>query len=390
MLTALTGARILTPDEEIGPGTVLIEDGRILEVGQDVRPPPQATVTELPNLTLAPGFIDIHVHGGGGFSLATPDAEELRSYARWVVASGVTSFLASVVADTPDGGEVCLRAVAEVAGQVVGGANLVGAHLEGPFVNPRRSGALPQSWTRPPDVRLLCRLIDAAAGHLRVITVAPELAGAGAVQDEAMAAGCVVALGHSEAGYEDARKAFAAGARHLTHAFNAMRPLHHREPGLLGAALDSPSVTVELIADGVHVHPAAARLLLAAKGAANVALITDGVAPAGMSQGAFDTGGREARLSQGRVTLADGTLAGGAATMDIVVRNAVRWGLAPLPDVIRMAATVPARVLGLDGVKGRVAPGYDADLVALDGDLEVVTTWVGGDMLHDARQGGRE
>ncbi|MEE8347597.1 MAG: N-acetylglucosamine-6-phosphate deacetylase [Dehalococcoidia bacterium] len=388
MLTALTGARVLTPDEEIERGTVLIEDGRILEVGQDVRPPPQATITELPNVTLAPGFIDIHVHGGGGFSLATPDAEEIRAYARWVVAGGVTSFLASVVADTPDGGEACLRSVARVAGSVADGANLIGAHLEGPFVNPSRRGALPESWVRPPDAGLLRRFLDAAAGHLRVITVAPELAGAATVQDEATAAGCVVALGHSDAGYEEAQKAFAAGARHLTHAFNAMRPFHHREPGILGAALDSPMVTVELIADGVHIHPVAARLLLAAKGDANVALITDGVAPAGMSHGVFDTGGREARLSQGRVTLADGTIAGGAATMDVIVRNAVGWGLVPLSDAIRMASTVPARVLGLDGVKGRVAPGYDADLVALDGELDVVMTWVGGRCLHSGRDGG--
>lgn len=389
MLTALTGARILTPEEEIERGTVVIGDGRILAVGEDVQPPPEAAVTELPNATLAPGFIDMHVHGGGGFSLATPDPEEVRSYARWVVNKGVTSFLASVAADTPDEGEACLRGAAQVAGPVANGANLLGVHLEGPFVNPIRRGALPESWLRSPDVGLLRRFIDAAAGHLCVLTVAPELAGARAVQDEAVAAGCVVALGHSDASYEGAREAFAAGARHLTHAFNAMRPLHHREPGLLGAALDSPAVTVELIADGVHIHPAVARLLLLAKGGANVALITDGVAPAGLSQGVFRTGGREARLAQGRVTLADGTIAGGAATMDIIVRNVVEWGLASLSDAVRMASTVPARVLGLDGRKGRIAPGYDADLVALDEELEVVMTWVGGRMLQSAPKSRR-
>jgi N-acetylglucosamine-6-phosphate deacetylase len=214
-----------------------------------------------------------------------------------------------------------------------------------------------------------------------MLTMAPELAGARAILEEA-AAGCVVALGHSDVGYEGAREAFAAGARHLTHAFNAMRPFHHREPGLLGAALESHAVTVELIADGVHVHPAAARLLLAAKGAANVALVTDGVAPAGLSRGTFRTGGREARLSQGRVTLADGTIAGGAATMDVLFRNVVEWGLVPLADAVRMASTVPARVMGLEGRKGRIAPSYDADLVALDEELEVVMTWVGGQMLY--------
>ncbi len=382
MLTALTGARLLTPDEEIGHGAVVIEDGRILEVGARIDPPPGAAVTELPNLTLAPGFIDIHVHGGGGFSLATRDPDELRSYARWAVAAGVTSFLASVVADSPEDGEASLRAIAEAAGPITGGANLIGAHLEGPFVNPSRRGALPQSWLRSPDLPLLRRFTDAAAGHLRVLTMAPELPGARELLMEAVTAGCVVAVGHTDASYDQAREAFDAGARHLTHAFNAMRPLHHREPGPLGAALESDGVTVELIADGVHVHPAAARLLLHAKGAQNVALITDGVAPAGLPQDTFRTGGKEARLSRGRVTLPDGTIAGGGATMDTIVRKVVGWGLAPLADTIRMASTVPARVLGLEGHKGHLAAGYDADLVALDEDLGVVMTWVGGKAVH--------
>ncbi len=382
MLTALTGARLLTPEEEIERGTVVIEDGRILEAGAEVRAPPGAAVTELPNTILAPGFIDIHVHGGGGFSLATRDPEEIRSYARWVVAGGVTSFLASVVADTPEEGEASLRAIAEAAGAVASGASLTGAHLEGPFVNHVRRGALPESWLRAPDVTLLRRFIDAAGGHLRLLTMAPELPGAGAALEEAVRAGCAVALGHSDASYEQARQAFAAGARHLTHAFNAMRPLHHREPGPLGAALDSDGVTVELIADGVHVHPLAARLLLLAKGTTDVALVTDGVAPAGLPQGAFRTGGQEARLSRGRITLPDGTIAGGAATMDAVVRNVVEWGLAPLSEAVRMGSIVPARVLGLGERKGRIAAGYDADLVALDEELTVVGTWIGGQMVH--------
>jgi N-acetylglucosamine-6-phosphate deacetylase len=378
MIAALTGARVLTPDEEIEGGTVVIEDGRILEVGEGLRPPPQATVTELPDTTLVPGFIDIHVHGGGGFSLATRNPEEVRSYARWVIAKGVTSFLASVVADTPGEDEAYLRAAAQAAGPVSDGAELLGIHLEGPFVNAARRGALPESWLHAPDVDLFRRLTDAAGGHLRMLTLAPELAGARILLAEAAAAGCVVALGHSDASYEVAREAIAAGARHLTHAFNGMRPFHHREPGLLGAALESHAVTAELIADGVHVHPAAARLLLAAKGVANVALVTDGVAPVGLSEGTFHIGGREARLSQGRVTLADGTIAGSAATMDVLVRNVVEWGLVPLTEAVRMASTVPARIVGLEGRKGRIAPGYDADLVVLDNGLEVAMTCVRG------------
>lgn len=387
MLTALTAASILTPDEQIEGGTVLIEDGRILEVGSDVRPPPGAALTELPNATLVPGFIDIHVHGGGGFSLATRETDELHSYARRAVAGGVTSFLASVVADTPERAEAYLRAVSEAAGPVAEGAELIGAHLEGPFVSPVRRGALPEGWPHPPDLSLLRRFLDAAGGRLRLLTLAPELPGAGDLIAAALGAGCAVAVGHSDATYEQAREAFAAGASHLTHAFNAMRPFHHREPGPLGAALESPAATVELIADGVHLHPAAARLLLAAKGTSSVALITDAVPPAGLPEGGFRLGGREAGVSEGRVTLTDGTIAGGTATMDTVVRNVVEWGLASLPEAARMASTVPARVLGLESRKGRIAPGRDADLVALDDGLQVAMTWVGGQRVYTRPKG---
>ncbi len=377
MPTVLTGARILTPDDEIEGGSVIVEDGRIAEVAAGLSVPAGVEVVDLRGLTLVPGFIDIHVHGGGGFSLATRDAEEVRSYARWVVAHGVTSFVASIVGETPEDGEAALRAIAE-EGRADGGAELLGAHLEGPFVSPERRGALPERWLRPPGAGLLRRLMEAAGGRLRLITLAPELPGAAAVLEQAVRAGCVVAVGHSDATYEEARDAFARGARHLTHAFNAMRPFHHREPGPLGAALDSEGVTVELIADGVHVHRAAARIVVRTKGVDGVALVTDGVPPAGLSEGSFRIGGQGARLAEGRIALPDGTIAGSAATMDRVIRYAVEEGIATPAQAVRMASTVPAGVVGLGGRKGRIARGYDADLVALDSDLNVAMTWVAG------------
>ena len=383
MPTVLTGARILTPDDEIEGGSVIVEDGRIAEVAAGLSVPAGAEVVDLRGLTLAPGFIDIHVHGGGGFSLASGDVEELRSYARWVVAHGVTSFVASVVGDRPEDGEAALRAIAG-AGPAEGGAELLGAHLEGPFVSPERRGALPEGWLRPPGAGLLGRLLEAAGGRLRLITLAPELPGAAAVLELAVRGGCVVAVGHSDATYEEARDAFARGARHLTHAFNAMRPFHHREPGPLGAALDTEGVTVELIADGVHVHRAAARMVVRTKGVDGVALVTDGVPPAGLSEGSFRIGGRDARLAEGRVALPDGTIAGSAATMDRVIRYVVEEGIATPAQAVRMASTVPAGVLGLGGRKGRIARGYDADLVALDSDLNVAMTWVAGRVAHGA------
>ena len=383
MLKVLAGARVLTPDDEIDGGSVIVEGGRIAEVAAGLSPPAGAEVVGLSGLTLAPGFIDIHVHGGGGFSLATGDAEEVRSYARWVVAHGVTSFVASIVGETPEEGEAALRAIAE-AGPAGGGAELLGAHLEGPFVSAERRGALPEGWLRPPDAGLLRRLLEAAGGRLRLLTLAPELPGAGALLEQALRAGCVVAVGHSDATYQEARAAFARGARHLTHAFNAMRPFHHREPGPLGAALDAEGVTVELIADGVHVHRAAARMVVRTKGVDGVALVTDGVPPAGLIEGSFRIGGQRARLVKGKMALPDGTIAGSAATMDGVIRHVAGDGIATPAQAVRMASTVPAGVLGLAGRKGRIARGYDADLVALDSNLNVAMTWVAGRVMHGA------
>jgi len=382
MLTALTDARVLTPDEVIERGTVLIDGGRIVEMGPSVSLPPGAQVTRLPNLTLAPGFIDLHVHGGGGFGVATTDPEEIRSYARWVVTKGVTSFLATMCAADQEEALGFLRAGARAAGSIPDGASLLGVNLEGPFVSPFRRGALPESWPLPPDMRAFDGLVEAAGGHLRVMTLAPELPRADSVLRAALSRGVVAAVGHTDARYEEAARAFAAGASLLTHAFNAMRPFHHRDPGPVGAAADAPGAVVELIADGVHLHPATVGLLVRALGPERVALVTDGVTPAGMASGNFRVGGQEALLQDGRVLLADGTIAGSAATLDQAVRSIVRWGIADLPDAVRMASSVPAAVLGLGERKGRIAPGYDADLVALDGELEVVMTWVGGQMRH--------
>ena len=381
MTKVLAGARVLTPDNEIDDGCVIVEGGSIVEVAAGLSPPAGAEVVDLRGLTLAPGFIDIHVHGGGGFSLASGDAGEVLSYARWVVSHGVTSFVASIVGGTPEEGEAALRAIAE-AGRADGGAELLGAHLEGPFVSRERRGALPEGWLRPPDAGLLERYLEAAGGRLRLITLAPELPGAAALLKQAVRAGCVVAVGHSDSTYQEARDAFARGARHLTHAFNAMRPFHHREPGPLGAALDAQGVTVELIADGVHVHSAAARMLVRAKGIEGVVMVTDGVPPAGLSGGSFRIGGRGARPAEGRIALPDGTIAGSAATMERIVQHVVGEGIATAAQAVRMASTVPAGVLGLGGRKGRIARGYDADLVALDSELNVARAWVAGRVLH--------
>ena len=383
MAGAITNARILTPDESFEPGSIVFDDeGRIAAVGANLDPPPRIEITDARGLTLVPGFVDIHVHGGGGFSLATDDPEEMRSYARWVVSHGVTSFVATICAGTLQEGLGFVRTAAASTDFVGGGANILGVNLEGPFVSPDRRGALPASWPAAAEVREFERLATAADGRLRLMTLAPEVANAQKVISTAVARGVTVSVGHSDADYDKALFAFESGASHVTHAFNAMRPFHHRDPGVVGAALDSPGVTVEVIADGIHLHSATVNMLVKAFTPDRVALITDGVPPAGVDHGKFRLGDEEATLAGNRVLLRDGTIAGSAATMAGIVRNVVKWVVADLSDAVRMASTVPARVVGFSDRKGRLATGYDADIIALDSDISVAMTWVGGRLVY--------
>ena len=381
--TLLRGGLIDLPDGGTKTVDVLLTGDRIEVVAPGLDAPDGAVTWDASGLTLAPGFIDVHVHGGGGFSLITGDVSEIESYARWVVSRGVTSFLATVCADSLEAGLRAVGVAASVTGPVEGGATVLGVNLEGPFVSPERPGALPPAWMRAPNDETLRRLMDAAGGALRVMTVAPELEGAVHVIETLVQSGVRVSVGHTDATYEQARTAFEAGASHVTHAFNAMRPLHHREPGPLVAALGFDGVTVEVIADGVHLHPATVSLLVRAFGPERVCLVTDAVSPAGLGEGSFRIGGHEARLEGGSIRLPDGTIAGSAATMDAVVRNVVSSGVADLADAARMASATPARALGLDTWKGAIAPGYDADIVVLNGALDVAATWVGGRLVYE-------
>jgi N-acetylglucosamine-6-phosphate deacetylase len=383
MLAALLNARVLTPDEELAGATVVVRDGRIEAAGVGLAPPAGARTFDLAGLTLAPGFIDIHVHGGGGFSLITEDPNEIRSYARWVVSRGVTGFLATLVGAPLPQMKRWLAAAAEAGEDVDGGARSLGVHLEGPFVNPARRGALPAEGVRPPDVPEFLALAEAAKGRLKVITLAPELPGAAGVVSAARQRGVAVSMGHTDATYEQALEAIEWGVHQATHCFNGMRPFHHRDPGCLGAILSSPSLSAEFIADGVHVHPGAMALLLAAKSPQGTILVTDGIAAAGLEDGSYSLAGEAIQVRGGVASLPDGTLAGSAATMDQVLRNVVRLGLAPLGEAVRMASTNPAAALGLGQRLGRIAPGFAADLVALDDGLEVAMTFVGGQPVHD-------
>jgi len=378
----LAAEAVFTPAERLAPGWVHVRDGRIVAAGAGA-PPVARPALRLPaGATLAPGYIDLHVHGGGGDQVG-PDPHGVAGVARFHARHGTTALLATTVPAPEDELLATVRAVAAAARRAEpDAARVLGCHLEGPFVSPERPGALDVRHLRAPDPALLHRFLDAGAGSVQCVVIAPELPGALQLISEAADEGVVVSVGHSDATHAEALAGFDCGARAATHLFNAMRPLHHREPGIAGAALTAPRVTAELIADGVHLHPATLRLAHAAKGPHRLTLITDAMQAAGLPDGEYALGGRPIAVRGGEARTAEGSLAGSTLTMDRAVRVAVEEAGIPLPDALAMASATPAEVLGLAGVKGRIAAGADADLVVLDEELRAIGTMVAGRWAH--------
>ncbi len=379
----LEHARVLTPAEEL-EGSVLVLDGRIAQVGGEPPAGVEPRRLDLAGNWLIPGFIDLHVHGGGGAQFTSASVEQCLKAARVHAEHGTTSLLATTVTAAPEQLAQAVRAIARAAEADDGsGAALLGCHLEGPFLNPKRCGAMDPAWMRRPDRDELGGLIDAGGGCVKLVAVAPELPGALELVAFARDHGIIAAVGHSDATYEEANAAFDAGARHAIHLFNAMRPFHHREPGIVGAALERRGVSCELIADGHHVHPSALRLASAMKGTGGAALVTDAVEAAGMPDGSYRLGEAEIRVAGGRAVLADrDSLAGSTLTMDAAVRGAVELIGVPLPDAVTMATATPAKVIGLQDQLGRIAPGYRADMTVLDEGLGVRATIRRGEFIY--------
>jgi N-acetylglucosamine-6-phosphate deacetylase len=373
----LINGRLALPGGELRRGWLRVEGGRIAALGEGDAPGPGR---DLGGALLAPGFIDVHVHGAAGAEFLDADPAERAAILRAHARGGTTGLLATTVTASH---ERLLRAVQALAAAepVDGGAALLGIHLEGPYLCERHRGAQDPAHLRPPDRAELDALL--AAGPVRLVTLAPELPGAPETIGRLAGAGVVASVGHTDATYAQAMAAFDAGARHATHLFNGMRPFHHREPGVIGAALDRDDVTCELICDGEHVDPAAIRLVHRLKGAGRSVLVTDAMSAAGLGDGEYRIGDLPVRVRGGRAELADSeTLAGSTLTMGAAVRNAVRLAGLPLADALRMASATPARVLGLEGSKGALAPGFDADLVVLDDALAVTATMVAGAWVH--------
>ncbi len=329
----------------------------------------------------APGFLDVHIHGAGGHDVMEGTDVALAAVSKTIAAHGTTSFVATTV--TADSSAICRSAegISKYMGrQRIAGdsrAEVLGIHFEGPFINPVRRGVQPAEFIQLPSAELLGKFINAAGGHAQILTIAPELLGAMPCIDAARASGLVVAKGHTDATYEQARAAIARGAHHATHVYNAMRPFSHRDSGVIGAVLTTPELTAELIADGVHVDETAVRLLLQAKGAGGVILISDGISATGMPDGKYALGTVEVTVSGGICRDRDGRLAGSTLTLDRALRNIVALG-ASVGDAVRMLTLNPAKLLGIEFKKGALRTGADADIVLLDEALNVTRVWTRG------------
>jgi len=372
----LCDARLIDVTTDIACGSITIDGTRIQSVERpEYSPGKQENIIDATGMIVMPGFIDVHTHGGGGYNLHTTDADEIRAYIRWAPETGVTSFLVAIVGVPDSIPEQQIRTAIEVLrDDLFLGAEPAGIHLEGPYINVARRGAHKPSWLRLPDESETERLLALTGGYLRLLTVAPELPGAAAMIRRLVDAGIIVSMGHTDATYEQAQEAIELGITHVTHCFNAMRPLLHRAPGPLAAVAESKRVRGELIADGVHVHPAAMNVLVKLLGPERTIVITDALAAAGVPNTTFDFAGQPARVIRGAARLFDGTITGSVLTMDQALRNVLKMTEVSLQQAVGMLTINPAHAAHLSHRKGCLQPGYDADLLIFDQSLVLQAT----------------
>jgi len=373
--TVILAEALFAPEETRGPVAVSVRDGRIEAISRKV--PSAREVVDVRPWRLAPGYIDIHSHGFSGSDVTSGTEADLWAMARALPATGVTAFLPTIASTGP---AQTRRQVERIAAAMraadARAAEILGIRLEGPFINPAKKGAQNEAAIRSPDPAELSRLAE--IGPIRMVDFAPEVDGAHALLGVLRERGILACIGHTAASYEQALEAIDAGVRHCTHLFNAMSPLDHRAPGVAGALLVDERATLEIIADGVHVHPAIIRLAIAARGAEAVALITDALSATGLGEGEHSFDGRRVSLRDGVMRLLDGTIAGSVLTMDQAVRNVVNLVGCSWPDAVRMASLSPANIAGIADRKGQLKPGADADFVVLDDAGEVRQTWHAG------------
>ena len=384
----LSGGDVIFPDGVMHGGVIVIENASITEIDHrdEFKSLESDHVIDCKDSFVCPGFIDLHNQGGNGFSVMDGSEESIYGMCRAHAAHGTTGLLLTPVIEE-QGFRSLLPKLADFVGKDSGGASILGIHAEGPFTNPEKRGFMPQSGISKPDMALLDEILEHGGGKIVEMTIAPELEGSFKLINKLAREGIVVSLGHSNATLHDVLKAIDYGASHVTHFFNAMRQMHHREPGLAGAALYSTDLTVEIIVDGFHIHPWIIGLILQNKSPALTCLITDAMSVTGFDDGEYEVFGQRVVLNEGHIFLKDdpSTLAGSVLTMDRAVGNIMNMLGISIVEAVTMASSTPATVLGLENKKGRIEVGYDADIVLLDRTYRTEMTVIQGKIIYEGK-----
>ncbi len=368
------------------PFDILVRKGRITQIGHDLVAPAQHEIFDTGGRILIPGLIDVHVHGAGGGDTSDGAAEALRTMSTTLARLGTTSFLATAVILREEDNRH-LEIAGEYAGKDLGGANLMGLHIEGPFISREKRGGIPLAGIETPSVEVLNELIKTTKGTLKMMTIAPEVDGALDVIRELVNRGVVASFGHSNANYEETKAGLVAGISHVTHIFNAMRPLHHRDPGPVPAIFEQPDVTVQVICDGIHLHENMVRYIYRQFGDERCICITDGMRATDLPEGRYVYYGKEYESRGGVARYLDGTLIGTTYSLHQMMLNFLDFTDCSLEAAVSATASNPAKVLGIDDRKGTLAVGKDADLVVLDQDRSVWATIIGGRITYRKEEG---
>ena len=379
MRTVLTATRLLTPDQAIDRPIVVIDDGIVADVlSQYQSELPDGRHVDLPEMTLIPALFDVHIHGSGGHDVMEATEDALNRIGAFLARRGVGAYCATTVTAPLESLLRSLSGLAKLMNAPLEGARPVGIHLEGPFLSPHKRGAHTESQLMTPSIALFDRMWQASEGHIRVMTIAPELPNAEETIAHATKMGVRVSLGHSNANSANARSGVLAGAVTATHTFNAMRRFDHRDAGLVGEVLTNDRLFAEIICDGLHVEPTVVRLFWKAKGGERAILVTDAMSGSGMPDGAYRLGEMEVRVKNGRCVIGDDTLAGSTLTLDRAVKNFMEFTGAELAETVALATVNPARMTGLDAEIGTIARGRVADIAVVSAKNEVIGTILRG------------
>jgi N-acetylglucosamine-6-phosphate deacetylase len=380
---------IVTPFQLLEDRIIIIEKGKIIAITdkkEDLALLKNVEIIEAQNKFIVPGYIDIHVHGGGGSDVMDGEYEAIKQVATTHSRFGTTAFLPTTMTMTKDKIIKSLKSIHEARLKGTGTAEILGIHLEGPYINPEKKGAQKEEDIKKVSVEEFLEFNQASGNFIRLVTIAPEMPGAIDFIRWLHQQGIIVSVGHSNATYKQVQEGIQAGLSHVTHIFNAMRGLHHREPGVVGAALSSPKLIVEMIADGIHLHPIVLKMLTQIKESEKLVLITDAMRATGFKEGTYDLGGQEVIVTQGQAKLKNGTLAGSVLTMDQAVKNLVTKVGISLLNAVQMASYNPAKCLGIDDKKGSLELYKDADIVILNKNLETELTMVAGKVVYRRKE----